>query len=397
MELFTCHLFPYRWQRVSAGLLLLLAALAARPVCASQEGCDPVPIASDSVQHVLDEVSTGGIYELTLDAGMWLIAASTPAESAVEPVVQILEPGCAALSGESEGFAYVYRTASWVVAEVLTPATYLVSVSAQDPRQPLGAHRLESAFSAQRSIPDEQRSPAQDPPEVCSAPSTPLSNQAFTADWLVSLRQDIDEVDCDVLGGDLPLAGAVTVTATGAPLVASLFGDQQCDSSSAVAVGVALTDGGRLSAAVFPGAFSLALDPDGGAAGAYELYFEYFKLCRLAAGDDFGDHPLCAVALIAGEERPGRIEGAWEDDQDFFTFSLAKQAAIELHLAADFAASLSLYHADGRRLALGPGIETAKELSWSEVLPAGRYFVRVTGAHGGEGDYLLRLITTTVP
>lgn len=111
--------------------------------------------------------------------------------------------------------------------------------------------------------------------------------------------------------------------------------------------------------------------------------------CHRIADDDHGDLRICATSAIPGELIRGELNNLWRDDYDYVTFTLSSVQAVRIESTGSVDTIGSLYSQSGHRLAAVDHGGEGDNFRMDKILGPGRYFIRVEGAHGEEGPYLL--------
>ncbi len=127
------------------GLLTVTPALEAGESC---EGATPMEL----VGSLRAFAASGESYDLRLDVptpGILSLDASVPGLAGPEPSLGFVAGGCGPSPVSSQPLL-LERSASHLVAAVASPGSYLVRLSASDPRRPLADFKLRSGF-----VPDE--------------------------------------------------------------------------------------------------------------------------------------------------------------------------------------------------------------------------------------------------
>lgn len=113
------------------------------------------------------------------------------------------------------------------------------------------------------------------------------------------------------------------------------------------------------------------------------------ELCRSTEADDHGESAFCGTVVTLGSFQSGRIENPWADDEDHFVFEIGAAENVVLKGFSEVDLTVGLY--DDRGHLLGLAESTADGVQLSRTLFAGRYSVRVSASHQGEGMYQLSL------
>jgi len=191
----------------------------------------------------------------------------------------------------------------------------------------------------------------------------------------------VDEWEGNILKIAVSHPGVLVLSGEGTEAQASLFASDPASGSPLLLDnGPAGTAHRPLTAVVRAGEHCIRIAPPAGATGDLRVRATFFDVCHLGPQDDHGDSFLCATEIGPGESRTGEIAAA---DQDLFTFVLTTSRSVTLTLAGAADLTAGLQGEDGSLLAAdGRGTRT---------LTAGRYFVRIEGANGGQGSYEIGL------
>jgi hypothetical protein len=189
----------------------------------------------------------------------------------------------------------------------------------------------------------------------------------------------VDEWEGNILKIAVSRPGVLVLSGEGTSVQASLYaGGPASGSPILLDAGPAGTAHRPLTAVIRAGEHCVQVAPPAGATGDLRLRATFFDVCHLGPQDDHGDSFLCATEISSGQSQTGEIAAA---DQDLFSFALTTSRAVTLTLTGDAGLTASLQGEDGTLLAAdGRGTRT---------LAAGRYFVRIEGANGAQGSYVL--------
>jgi hypothetical protein len=280
------------------------------------------------------------------------------------------------LCGATGVATIVEETPSSVAVRVLAAATFAVAVAPEDATQPLAGYKVWTSFEADPPVPDEQGPFAFEPPADCTAQLPGLSSVPFGGGYSTTHLDDVDPYDPDVIEGLVAEPGVLVLDAD-VPVDATLFDGSGCETESIVDGG-ALAAG--LAAVVYPGTLRLAVGSSG-YGGAYQVTTRHYAVCQDGETDDHGGSVLCPTPLVLGESAEGVLSNPYGDDEDFLSFVLTAQEAVEILLTGG--GSLTLYDGAGQRLEKG-----ATRIV--RTLGRGRYHVRVA-----DGDGVSYLLTAT--
>jgi hypothetical protein len=117
-------------------------------------------------------------------------------------------------------------------------------------------------------------------------------------------------------------------------------------------------------------------------------------VCALVESDDYGDSAVCAAEVALGSSLPAEVGRASATDVDYFTFTLKAHATVVVESRGETDTYGQLLDADGRRLAADDDGGSGANFRITEELCPGRYVVRVEGAAGSEGPYVLAAALT---
>jgi len=109
------------------------------------------------------------------------------------------------------------------------------------------------------------------------------------------------------------------------------------------------------------------------------------------AAEPANDLMRCATPLRFGGSFLARIEAPRKDDRDYYSLVLNRAQKVRISTAGTTDTFGTLYDARGRRLTSADGGGEGENFAFEANLATGRYFVRVEGMVGSEGEYRLRV------
>ncbi len=109
------------------------------------------------------------------------------------------------------------------------------------------------------------------------------------------------------------------------------------------------------------------------------------------AAEPANDLMRCAIPLRLGGSFLARLEAPRKDDRDYYSLVLNRAQRVRISTAGTTDTFGTLYDARGRRLASADGGGEGENFAFEANLATGRYFVRVEGMVGSEGEYRLRV------
>lgn len=374
--------------RLAFVIVSLALALFGRPAAALASLCaEAEPIALDGTTETRP-AGTTALYRVEVPAaGVLLVHAAAPPHGASAPRLRFLGEGC---DGGAEP-VLIEATPNGAIARLTAAGVGYLALSSVDPRRALPRLRLHTAFAAEPMLPETLITLPPDPPASCTAqelPSfspEPLARTGFVElQRLPSRLEDVDPIDCDVVGGGLAVPGVLSLEADSL-LQATLYAGTACTPDQRQAEGTLGAPGVVIASAARAGEYRLDLglpNLDG-----YTLGVKYFALCNPPGGDDHADVPLCATPLALGTPLHGHLE---TNDDDVFTFVLESLTEVQIVVRAEAPLAVALHDAAGQQLALQESGADRTTVRIYRTLGAGRYDVRIAGV-GAVSAYTVSL------
>lgn len=209
----------------------------------------------------------------------------------------------------------------------------------------------------------------------------PVSNggSAFATNGVV-------EWDDEVVRFRTNAPGVLTITSTGSGSQGALY----TDGSSITLVDSAVIGATQreLKAVVGAGNHCIELEPGAGESGEFTVTAAFEDVCHNTDPDDDGDSFTCATPITVGVAASGDIDSSLADDSDMFAFELAEAADVTIESSGGEYVGGKLYDETGAAV---PG--ASDNLNWANAnfeitpastLPAGRYYLQVTGPDESE-------------